>query len=261
GLRHERRKRREMRRNGDREERKLGSCLASSPITRAWVGWGLALSSPFSPQLQIRPFVSREEFESSDKRRQKMELVQRQGKRHPASRAGNLRQRRWRWEEEEEEPEKTEVEFQIQNERRHKSKEEEDENDKVAVGEELRHVRSIALKNQLYAVVGALLLTTIFFFSIKEVKHKVQEEEDKHGDDCELDLLYIVHSDISSLLHQEDPSLMTAREVRMLAAGRTLGARLLEVLGTSTREIIKVHPYAAFSMRYMLRPRRKWELK
>ncbi|KAL0827151.1 hypothetical protein Bca101_050828 [Brassica carinata] len=262
-----------MRRNGDREERKLGSCLASSPITRAWVGWGLALSPPFSPQLQIRrvrappllvpfsAFVSREEFESSDKRRQKMELVQRQGKRHPASRAGNLSYRRWRWEEEEEEPEKTEVEFQIQNERRHKSKEEEDENDKVAVGEELRHVRSIALKNQLYAAVGAPLLTTIFFFSIKEVKHKVEEEEDKHGDDCELDLLYIVHSDISYLLHQEDPSLMTARVFsnaaanqslqapkqdlnhtnqyvigltlydlgsKMLASGGTLGARLLE---------------------------------
>ncbi|CAF1858979.1 unnamed protein product [Brassica oleracea] len=99
-------------------------------------------------------------------------------------------------------------------------KEEEDENDKVAVGEELRHVRSIALKNQLYAVVGALLLTTIFFFSIKEVKHKVQEEEDKHGDDCELDLLYIVHSDISSLLHQEDPSLMTARVFPNAAANQ-----------------------------------------
>ncbi|CAN6855668.1 unnamed protein product, partial [Brassica oleracea] len=192
-------------------------------------------------------FVSREEFESSDKRRQKMELVQRQGKRHPASRAGNLsyrseldggfvvcvykRQRRWRWEEEEEEePEKTEVEFQIQNERRHKSKvfwidkEEEDENDKVAVGEELRHVRSIALKNQLYAAVGAPLLTTIFFFSIKEVKHKVEEEEDKHGDDCELDLLYIVHSDISSLLHQEDPSLMTARVFSNAAANQSLQA-------------------------------------
>ncbi|WZZ35530.1 hypothetical protein YC2023_018931 [Brassica napus] len=241
-----------MRRNGDREERKLGSCLASSPITRAWVGWGLALSPPFSPQLQIRrvrappllvpfsAFVSREEFESSDKRRQKMELR--------SELDGGFvvcvykRQRRWRWEEEEEEPEKTEVEFQIQNERRHKSKEEEDENDKVAVGEELRHVRSIALKNQLYAAVGAPLLTTIFFFSIKEVKHKVEEEEDKHGDDCELDLLYIVHSDISYLLHQEDPSLMTARvfsnaaanqslqapKHKMLASGGTLGARLLE---------------------------------
>ncbi|WZZ87405.1 hypothetical protein YC2023_115984 [Brassica napus] len=118
-------------------------------------------------------------------------------------------QRRWR-RGEEEEPEKTEVEFQIQNERKHKSKEEEDENDKVAVGEELRPVCLIALKNQLYAAVGSLLLTPIFFFSIKEVKHKVEEEEDKHGDDVELNLLYIVHSDISSLLHQE---------VRMPAAG------------------------------------------
>ncbi|KAH0884007.1 hypothetical protein HID58_060103, partial [Brassica napus] len=105
GLRHERHKRRETRRNGDGEERKLGSCLDSSQITRAWVGWGLALSPPFSPQLQVRrvrappllvpfsAFVSREEFESSDKRRHKMELVQRQGKRHPASRVGNLRDR------------------------------------------------------------------------------------------------------------------------------------------------------------------------
>ncbi|KAL0791849.1 hypothetical protein Bca101_008095 [Brassica carinata] len=86
--------------------------------------------------------------------------------------------RRWR-RGEEEEPEKTEVEFQIQNERKHKSKEEEDENDRVAVGEELRS-RGV----------------------FKEVKHNVEEEEDKHGDDVELILLYIVHSDISSLLHQ-----------------------------------------------------------
>ncbi|KAL0759699.1 hypothetical protein Bca101_075849 [Brassica carinata] len=111
--------------------------------------------------------------------------------------------RRWR-RGEEEEPEKTEVEFQIQDERKHKSKEEEDENEKAAVGEELKPVRSIALKNQLYADVGSLLLV------IKEVKHKVEEEEDKHGDDVELNLLYIVHSDISSLLHQE---------VRMSASG------------------------------------------
>ncbi|WZZ53509.1 hypothetical protein YC2023_053616 [Brassica napus] len=104
-----------------------------------------------------------------------MELVQRQGKRHPASRAGNLRyvclhsrrQRRWRWEEEEEEPEKTEVEFQIQNERRHKSKvfgstriirlsldfqEEEDENDKVAVGEELRYLETVLNKTLPFSV-------------------------------------------------------------------------------------------------------------
>ncbi|KAF2568590.1 hypothetical protein F2Q68_00026926 [Brassica cretica] len=87
-----------------------------------------------------------------------------------------------------------------------------------------RQVRSIALKNQLYAAVGAPLLTTIFFFSIKEVKHKVEEEEDKHRDDCELDLLYIVHSDISSLLHQEDPSLMTARVFSNAAANQSLQA-------------------------------------
>ncbi|KAF2586822.1 hypothetical protein F2Q70_00035034 [Brassica cretica] len=31
----------------DREETELGSCLASSTITRAWVGSGLALSPPF----------------------------------------------------------------------------------------------------------------------------------------------------------------------------------------------------------------------
>ncbi|KAL0886590.1 hypothetical protein Bca101_010573 [Brassica carinata] len=69
-----------------------------------------------------------------------------------------------------------------------------------------RPVRSVALKNQLYAVVGALLLipssSSLVF---REVKPKVQEEEEeegKHGDDCELDLLYIVHSDISSLLCQ-----------------------------------------------------------
>ncbi|WZZ47655.1 hypothetical protein YC2023_043914 [Brassica napus] len=152
-----------------------------SPITRAWVGWGLALSPPFLPQLH-RSAV----FNELD--------------------GGFVVcvckiQRRWRWGEEEE-PEKTEVEFQIQNERKHKSKEEEDENDRVAVGEELRPVRSIALKNQLYAAVGSLLLTTIFFFCIKEVKHNVEEEEDKHGDDVELILLYFVHSDISSLLHQ-----------------------------------------------------------
>ncbi|KAF3556064.1 hypothetical protein F2Q69_00013131 [Brassica cretica] len=229
GLRHERHKRRETRRNRDGEERKLGSCLDSSPITRAWVGWGLALSPPFSPQLQVRrvrappllvpfsAFVSREEFESSDKRRHKISELD----------GGFVvcvckRQRRWRWEEEEEEEEeeeKTEVEFQIQNERRHKSKEEEDENKKLAVGEELR-----------------------------DLNHTNQ---------------YVIGLALYDL------------EVRMLASGGTLGARLLEVtsqtysldanlclvLGTPTREIIKVHTYAAFSTRYMLRPRRKWELK
>ncbi|KAF3592874.1 hypothetical protein DY000_02023043 [Brassica cretica] len=129
----------------------------------------------------------------------------RQGKRHPATRACNLRYIG------DGDGEK--------NKSRRKQRiirvspyfqEEEDENDKVAVGEELIPVRSIALKNQLYAAVGSLLLTTILFFSIKEVKHKVEEEGDKHEDDVELNLLYIVHSDISSLLHQE---------VRMSAAG------------------------------------------
>ncbi|KAF3511252.1 hypothetical protein F2Q69_00010054 [Brassica cretica] len=105
--------------------------------------------------------VSREEFESSDKRRQKMETRE-----ETPCHSSWQSKRRWR-RGEEEEPEKTEMEFQIQNERKHKSKEEEDENDRVAVGEELRPVRSIALKNQLYAAVGSLLLTTIFFFSSK----------------------------------------------------------------------------------------------
>ncbi|CAN6907788.1 unnamed protein product [Brassica oleracea] len=158
-------------------------------------------------KIELKALVSREEFESSDKRRQKMETRE---ETTCHSRWQSKIQRRWR-RGEEEEPEKTEVEFQIQDERKHKSKEEEDENEKAAVGEELKPVRSIALKNQLYAAVGSLLLTTIFFFSIKEVKHKVEEEEeDKHGDDVELNLLYIVHSDISSLLHQK---------VRMPASG------------------------------------------
>ncbi|WZZ25674.1 hypothetical protein YC2023_009075 [Brassica napus] len=42
-----RQKREETRRNRDREETELGSCLASSTITRAWVGSGLALSPLF----------------------------------------------------------------------------------------------------------------------------------------------------------------------------------------------------------------------
>ncbi|KAH0868140.1 hypothetical protein HID58_075162 [Brassica napus] len=215
GLRHERQKRRETRQNGDREERELRSCLASSPITRAWVGWGLALSPPFFPQLHRSAVFKFRRclclFQHSSQEKSLSQAIRegrrwRQGKRQPATRAGNLRWRRG----EEEEPEKTEVEFQIQDERKHKSKEEEDENEKAAVGKELKPVRSIALKNQLYAAVGSLLLTTIFFFSINEVKHKVEEEKDKHGDDVELNLLYIVHSDISSLLHQK---------VRMPASG------------------------------------------
>ncbi|KAL0656170.1 hypothetical protein Bca4012_076754 [Brassica carinata] len=92
--------------------------------------------------------VSREEFESSDKRRQNMETREEttchsswQSKRNELDGGFVVCvckiQRRWR-RGEEEEPEKTEVEFQIQDERKHKSKEEEDENEKAAVGEELK---------------------------------------------------------------------------------------------------------------------------
>ncbi|KAG2292181.1 hypothetical protein Bca52824_038850 [Brassica carinata] len=89
--------------------------------------------SCFVSDNQSLALVSREEFESSDKRRQKMETREET----PCHSSWQSKiQRRWR-RGEEEEPEKTEVGFQIQNERKHKSKEEEDENDRVAVGEEL----------------------------------------------------------------------------------------------------------------------------
>ncbi|CAH8387677.1 unnamed protein product [Eruca vesicaria subsp. sativa] len=44
-----------------------------------------------------------------------------------------------------------------------------------------------------------------------------EEEEDKNGDDCELDLLYLVHSDISSLLHQIDELVVKATKLKTLS--------------------------------------------
>uniref|UniRef100_A0A0D3BMW0 Uncharacterized protein n=1 Tax=Brassica oleracea var. oleracea TaxID=109376 RepID=A0A0D3BMW0_BRAOL len=73
-----------------------------SPITRAWVGWGLALSPPFLPQLHrsavfkfrrclyLFQHLSREKSLSQAIREGRR---WRQGKRHPAIRAGNLRYR------------------------------------------------------------------------------------------------------------------------------------------------------------------------
>ncbi|KAF8048381.1 hypothetical protein N665_2539s0002 [Sinapis alba] len=50
------------------------------------------------------------------------------------------------------------------------------------------------------------------------VRETVKEEkEDKHGDDCELDLLYLVHSDISSLLHQIDELVVKATKLKTLS--------------------------------------------
>ncbi|KAG2313615.1 hypothetical protein Bca52824_025172 [Brassica carinata] len=117
-----------------------------------------------------------------------MELGQRQGKKQPASRAGNLR-----YETEE-----------MDTGRRRAGENKGGVFGLTSFVDFSRPVRSVALKNQLYAAVGALLLIpSSSSLVIKEVKPKVEEEEeDKHGDDCELDLLYIVHSDISSLLRQ-----------------------------------------------------------
>lgn len=53
------------------------------------------------------------------------------------------------------------------------------------------------------------------------MKHKV-EGEDKHGDDYEPDLLYLVHSCL--LLHEEEKSLMTARDFPNAAANQPLQA-------------------------------------
>lgn len=54
--------------------------------------------------------------------------------------------------------------------------------------------------------------------TVKEVKHKEKEEEDKNGDDCgELDLLYLVHSDISALLHQIDELVVKATKIKTLS--------------------------------------------
>ncbi|CAH8369585.1 unnamed protein product [Eruca vesicaria subsp. sativa] len=114
-----------------------------------------------------------------------MELVQRQGKIQPDSRASSLRRgRRWRRREEEEEPE-------IQNERRQKQVVWMDK-----VGEELS--------------IGVCDVS-----EVKEVKHKV-EEEDKHGDDYST--LYILAYFFTR------KSFMTARDFPNAAANQPLQA-------------------------------------
>ncbi|KAL0846476.1 hypothetical protein Bca101_019722 [Brassica carinata] len=52
---------------------------------------------------------------------------------------------------------------------------------------------------------------------VRETVKEEEEEEDKHGDDCELDLLYLVHSDISSLLHQIDELVVKATKLKTLS--------------------------------------------
>lgn len=50
------------------------------------------------------------------------------------------------------------------------------------------------------------------------VRETVKNEEDKNGDDCgELDLLYLVHSDISALLHQIDELVVKATKLKTLS--------------------------------------------
>ncbi|ESQ38201.1 hypothetical protein EUTSA_v10028639mg [Eutrema salsugineum] len=55
--------------------------------------------------------------------------------------------------------------------------------------------------------------------TVNEVKHTEEEEEDHGygGNDCELDLLYLVHSDISSLLLQIDELVVKATKLKNMS--------------------------------------------